>query len=85
MSPLLNPSRKKVLLVSSILQNDDHLLTVMRYVKRSPVRGNSIELAEDWHWNSAYVRRRSSLAIPDDLPLPPNWRSWVNKVETKAK
>jgi len=49
-----------------------------------------MELAEDWHWNSAYVRRRSSeerrwLAIPDDPPLPRNWRLWVNKVETKAK
>jgi len=32
------------------IQNDDHLLTVMRYVDRNPVRGNFIELAEDWQW-----------------------------------
>jgi len=72
------------------IQYDNHLLKVMRDVERNPVRGNFMELAEDWHWNSAYVRRRSSeerrwLAIPDDPPLPRNWRLWVNKVETKAK
>jgi putative transposase len=72
------------------IQNDDHLLTVMRYLERNPVRGNFVELAEDWHWNSAYVRRRSSeerrwLAIPDDLPLPRNWRTCVNKVGTEPE
>ena len=28
---------------------------------------------------------RRWLAIPDDPPLPRNWRSWVNKVETEAE
>ena len=67
-----------------------HLLTVMRYVERNPVRANFIELAEDWQWSSAYARRqpvdeRRWLAIPDDPALPRNWRSWVNKVETEAE
>ena len=30
------------------IQTDGHLLTVMRYVERNPVRANFIELAEDW-------------------------------------
>jgi len=38
------------------IQYDGHLLTVMRYVKRNPVRANFIDLAEDWQWSSAYVR-----------------------------
>jgi putative transposase len=72
------------------IQSDNHLLTVMRYVERNPVRANLIELAEEWKWSSAYVRRHSPdesgwLAIPDDPPLPRNWRSWVNKVETEAE
>ena len=65
-------------------------LTVMRYVERNPVRANFSDLAEDWHWSSAHVRRGSPherrwLAIPDDPPLPRNWRSWVNKVESEAE
>jgi putative transposase len=71
------------------IQTDGHLLTVMCYVERSPVRANLIELAENWQWSSAYARLRRDerhwLAIPDDPPLPRNWRSWVNKVETEAE
>jgi putative transposase len=72
------------------IQSDGHLLTVMRYVERNPVRADFIELAEDWEWGSAHVRRRSPeerrwLAIPDDPPLPRSWRSRVNKVETEAE
>ena len=40
------------------IQGDGHLLTVMRYVERNPVRANFIELAEDWPWSSAYARRQ---------------------------
>lgn len=72
------------------IQNDTHLLTVMRYVERNPLRANLIERAEEWKWSSAYVRRHSPeefrwLAKPDAPPLPRNWRSWVNKVETDAE
>ena len=72
------------------IQSDGHLLTVMRYVERNPVRADFIELAEDWVWGSAHVRRRSPeerrwLATPDDPRLPRTWRSWVNKVETEAE
>ena len=72
------------------IQTDGHLLTVMRYVERNPVRANFIELAEDWQWSSAHARfqradERRWLAIPGDPPLPRNWRSWVNKMETEAE
>ena len=71
------------------IQTVGHLWTVMRYVERNPVRANLIELAENWQWSSAYARLRRDerhwLAIPDDPPLPRNWRSWVNKVETEAE
>ena len=72
------------------IQTDGHLLTVMRYVERNAVRANFVELAEDWHWSSASARRQPAderrwLAIPDEPPLPRNWRSWVNKIETEAE
>ena len=72
------------------VQSDEHLLAVMRYVERNPVRANLTEHAEDWQWSSAYIRRgpaevRRWLVVPEDPPLPRNWRSWVNKVETEAE
>lgn len=72
------------------IQTDGHLLTVMRYVERNPVRAGFIDLAEDWQWSSAYARLQRAgehrwLTIPDEPPLPRNWRSWVNKVETESE
>ncbi len=72
------------------IQSDEHLLTVMRYVERNPVRANFVERAEDWRWGSASVRQRSTsedrwLTAPVDPPLPRQWRAWVNKPETEAE
>ena len=72
------------------IQRDEHLLTVMRYVERNPVRANFVDLAEEWQWGSAYARQQSAdkspwLAPPIDPPLPRQWRSWVNKAETDAE
>ena len=55
-----------------------------------PLCLSCIDLTDDWQWSSAYARfqraeERRWLAIPDDPPLPRNWRSWVNKVETEAE
>ena len=72
------------------IQRDEHLLTVMRYVERNPVRANFVDLAEEWQWGSAHARQQSAdkspwLTTPSDPPLPRQWRSWVNKAETDAE
>ena len=33
------------------IQDDEHLLTVCRYVERNPVRAGLVEHAEDWQWS----------------------------------
>ena len=33
------------------VQSDAHLLAVMRYVERNPLRANLVEYAEDWRWD----------------------------------
>jgi hypothetical protein len=43
------------------IQTDGHLLTVMRYVERNPVRASLIELAADWQWSSACARRQPAM------------------------
>jgi len=72
------------------IQSDDHLLTVIRYVERNPLRAGFVDRAEAWKWGSASLRRarpaeRRWLAIPDDPPLPRNWRGFVNKPQTDAE
>lgn len=67
------------------IQDDEHLLTVMRYVERNPVRAKLVERAEDWPWGSAWTRERQDpeshpwLASPTGGPLPEDWKAWVNQ------
>ena len=67
------------------VQDDEHLLWLMRYVERNALRANLVESAEDWKWGSAHLRRLSKtkrppwLQLPKELTLPRNWRSLVNK------
>ncbi len=44
-------------------QDDDHLITVVRYVERNPVRAGLVTRAEDWPWSSLGAPF-SSLVIP---------------------
>jgi len=34
------------------IQQDEHLLTVIRYVERNPLRAGLVERAQDWKWSS---------------------------------
>lgn len=71
------------------VQSDEHLLTVLRYVERNPLRANLCERAEDWRWGTAWLRRQPSpppwLLIPRDPALPRGWRSLVNQPQTDAE
>ena len=37
---------------SFVVQNDDHLLTAMRYVEGNPVQAQMVKSAGDWPWSS---------------------------------
>lgn len=72
------------------IQSDHHLLTVMRYVERNPVRANFVTRAEDWLYGSAHIRQVGSsearrLKSPMSPALPRNWSDWVNGAETEAE
>jgi len=34
------------------IQEDDHLLAVLRYIERNPLRANLVARTEDWRWSS---------------------------------
>jgi putative transposase len=72
------------------IQSDHHLLRVMRYVERNPVRAGLAELAQSWLWGSAFARSGNSesfpwLVEPKDPSLPQNWLELVNRPETEAE
>jgi putative transposase len=71
------------------IQEDEHLLTVLRYVERNPVRANLVARAELWRWSSASywkeaVGRPNYLAL-GPVPRPQNWLTWVNRALTAGE
>lgn len=70
------------------IQQDEHLLTVLRYVERNPVRAGLVERAENWHWSSAPMwsrQDRPGWLTPGPVSRPPDWLDWVNRPATVAE
>ena len=64
------------------IQKDAHLLTVMRYVERNPVRANLVSSAADWKWSShsqsvSKCQELKIAAAPVSRP-----RDWLQFVDT---
>lgn len=71
---------------SFLIQNDQHLLTVIKYVERNAVRAKFARTCEAWRWGSAMRRlsgTREQKKIIDSCPtaLPTNYRAWINEPE----
>lgn len=71
------------------IQADTHLLMVLRYVERNPVRASLAHRSADWPWSSARVRAgladSRSLLAPSLVPLPSPWLEWVDEPLTQAE
>jgi putative transposase len=70
------------------IQLDEHLLTVLRYVERNPLRANLVRRAEDWRWSSLRERlsgQPSELLHPGPVVLPRNWPALVNRPQSEAE
>ena len=69
------------------IERDEHLLTVMRYVERNPVRAALAARAEEWTWSSAggdKLDERPPIA-PSPVERPPDWLKWVNQPLTEKE
>lgn len=59
-----------------------HLLAVLRYVERNPVRAGLAKRAEHWRYGSAWRRAQADemddLLAPWPISQPKNWDAWVN-------
>jgi putative transposase len=70
------------------IEHDDHLLTVLRYVERNPLRAGLVERAEAWHWSSLPVWLNPPLVPwldPGPVPRHPAWLEYVQTPHTEAE
>ncbi|MBI5765209.1 MAG: transposase [Planctomycetes bacterium] len=70
------------------IQQDLHLLTVLRYVERNPLRARLVGRAEDWQWSSLHdiaARRRPEWLVDGPVDRPRGWTERVNQAETAAE
>ena len=72
------------------IQEDDHFLTVCRYVERNALRAGLVSKAEAWRYGSLWRREQNDdrlrgLLSPGPAPWPRQWRHWVNAAQTEAE
>ena len=70
------------------VEQDGHLLGLMRYVERNALRSGLVAAAEHWPWGSLQWRILGASPIPlADPPggLPQDWRNWVNEPQSAAE
>jgi putative transposase len=71
---------------SFLIADDRHLLSVLKYIERNPVRAKLAERASDWQWGSAYRRAKGSakqrlLLDRGPVDLPADYMDWLNYPE----
>ena len=72
------------------IEQDEHLLAVLRYVERNPLQANQVRRAEQWAWSSLAWRSRRGQRRPDmlcDWPVtcPRKWVELVNRAQSTAE
>ena len=84
---VLSQARDFVSVRSFPIQDDDHLLTVCRYVERNALRVGLVPRAEAWPWSRLRRRldRNGPVLDPGPIPLPTGWVEHVNRPQTNAE
>lgn len=70
------------------IQEDRHLLSVMRYVERNALQARLAPSAEAWPWGSLHMRCGDSAAswlTQPPIGLPAKWREQVNQPATSKE
>ena len=70
------------------IQEDEHLLGVLRYAERNALRARLVRKAESWAWSSLHLRARGA-EVPwlsrGPVALPSNWLNLVQQPQTEAE
>jgi putative transposase len=70
------------------IAEDEHLLKVLRYVERNPLRAGLVGSAAHWCWSSlgqGYQHLNGPVLRTGPVAKPSDWLSWVDGVETEAE
>ncbi|MFT7644965.1 MAG: putative transposase [Candidatus Paceibacteria bacterium] len=75
---------------SFLVQDDDHLLTVIRYVERNPLRAKLVNGVDEWKYSSLYRRvhgsvKQKKLLTTPDTALPEDYMSFVQTPLTSSE
>ena len=71
---------------SFLVDSDNYLLSVVKYVERNAVRAKLVQRCENWRWGSAWLRVHrtdNQKRLLDELPtdLPDDYVKWINTVD----
>jgi putative transposase len=69
------------------VETDEHLLTLLRYVGRNPLRAKLVQRAEEWRWSGTYIRRRGpeklrSILANWPIERPREWTRLLNEPQS---
>lgn len=72
---------------SFLIEEDRHLLTVIKYIERNPVRAKLSKTCEEYRWGSAWLRKNGTdiqQKLLSELPVefPKNYIKWINEPDT---
>ncbi len=71
------------------VQDDEHFLTVDRYIARNALRAKLVDRAEQWPWaavgQGALVEELRVPITTSPVRRPENWLKWVNQPQTAAE
>ncbi len=69
---------------SFLIQEDVHLLSVMRYVERNPLRAHLVKYVENWKYSSLYRRlkgtpKQKKILTDPEIILPRDYRKFIQE------
>src|SRR2546423_11079704 len=66
---------------SFVVQSDEHLLIVLRYIEANALRAALVSRAEDWQWCSLGCDKKTAAALLSAWPIdrPASWKTLVNR------
>ena len=72
------------------IQDDEHFITVCRYVERNALRANLVAKAQDWKWSSLWrwshgTAKDKQLLSPWPVRRIANWIDYVNEPQSDSE
>ena len=75
---------------SFICQDDNHILTLIKYVEQNALKAKLVKRAEDWKWSSIWRREngtveKKKILSPWPILKPKDYLFWVNTILPQEK